>query len=114
MSSVSAVGDGSGSAAKEKEQELTMGDVARRLQAIEDMIRPLIPLHDQVAALEVSLTAQGQQQQLLNDGLLRAEHALQQGRPPTGHRHDDEDDGFATTHKLEFPKYDSVGDLCRG
>jgi hypothetical protein len=90
-----------------------MADVVRRLQAIEDMMRPLVPLRDQMAAIETTIAEQGQQQQLMNTGLLRIEHALhtqKNGRPPNGHRHDDEDDdGFPTSHKMEFSKYDGVG-----
>jgi hypothetical protein len=110
MSSGSAVGDGAGTKTKEREKELTIADVARRLQAIEDMMRPLVPLRNQVAAIETTITEQGQQQQLMNAGLLRAERALcvqENGQPPNGHRHDD---GFPTSHKMEFPKYDGVGD----
>jgi hypothetical protein len=60
MSSASAVGDGMETTAKEGE-ELTMADVARRLQAIKDMMQPLVPLCDQVATIEMTLTEQGQQ-----------------------------------------------------
>jgi hypothetical protein len=93
-----------------------MVDVASRLQAIEDMMQPLVPLRDQVATIEVTLAEQGQQQQLMNVGLLRAERTLRNqdnGRPPNGRcRGDDEEDdeGFSTTHKMKFPKYDGMGD----
>jgi hypothetical protein len=111
MSSGSAVGDGTGTAAKEGQKELTMADVARRLQAIEDMMRPLVPLRDQVAAIKTTIVEQGQQQQLMNPGLLYAERAQENGQPPNGRCHDDEeDDGFPTSHKMEFLKYDGVGD----
>jgi hypothetical protein len=112
MNSSSAVGDGAETAVKEVEKELTMANVARRLQVIEDMMRPLVPLRDQVAAIETTITEQGQQQQLMNASLLRAERAQENGRPPSGRRcHDDEeDDGFPTSHKMEFLKYDGVGD----
>jgi hypothetical protein len=60
MSLASAVGDGTGIAAKEGEKELTMTDVARQLQAIEDMMQPLVPMRDQVAAIETTLAEQGQ------------------------------------------------------
>jgi hypothetical protein len=59
MSSTSAVGDESGTVAKEGEKELTMADVASRLQAIKHMMRPLIPMRDQVTAIEATLTEQG-------------------------------------------------------
>jgi hypothetical protein len=93
-----------------------MVDVASRLQAIEDMMQPLVPLRDQVATIEVTLTEQGQHQQLMNAGLLHAEPTLRNqdnGWPPNGRRRgDDEDDdeGFPTTHKMKSPKYDDMGD----
>jgi hypothetical protein len=78
------------------------------------MMRPLVPLCDHVAAIEMTIAEQGQQQQLMNAGLLRAEHTLcakENGRPPNGRRHDDtEDDRFPTLHKMEFSKYDGVSD----
>jgi hypothetical protein len=52
----------------------------------------------------------------MNAGLLRAERALrnqENGRPPNGrHRGDDEEDdeGFPTTHKMEFLMYDDMDD----
>jgi hypothetical protein len=47
----------------------------------------------------------------MNVGLLRAKCAQENGWPPSGRRHDDEeDDGFPTLHKMEFSKYDGVGD----
>jgi hypothetical protein len=89
MSSGSAVGDGAGTTVKEGEKELTMADVAGRLQAIEDMMWSLVPLRDQVAAIETTIAEQGKQQQLMNDDLLRIECALrtqENGRPPNGRR----------------------------
>jgi hypothetical protein len=82
MSFGSAVGDGAGTTAKEGEKELTMADIAKQLQAIEDMMRPLVPLRDQVAAIETTIAEQDQQQQLMNAGLLRVERAQENGRPP--------------------------------
>jgi hypothetical protein len=80
---------------------------------VEDMMRPLVPFRDQVAAFKMTIAEQGQQQQLTNASLLRAEcalHAQENGRPPNDRRHDDEeDDGFPTSHKMKFPKYDGVG-----
>jgi hypothetical protein len=76
------------------------------------MMRPLAPLHDHVATIEMTIAEQGQQQ-LMNAGLLHAERALrtqENGQPPNGRRHDgEEDDGFPTSHKMEFSKYDGVG-----
>jgi hypothetical protein len=71
MSFGSAVGDGVGTAAKEGEKGLTMADIAKQLQVIEDMMRPLVPLRNQVAAIETTIAEQDQQQQLMNAGLLR-------------------------------------------
>jgi hypothetical protein len=82
MSFGSAVGDGAGTTAKEGEKELTMADIAKQLQVIEDMMRPLVPLRDQVAAIETTIAEQDQQQQLMNAGLLRVERAQENGRPP--------------------------------
>jgi hypothetical protein len=59
MSFGSVVEDGARTAAKEGEKELTMVDIAKRLQAIEDMVRPLVPLRDQVAAIKTTITEQG-------------------------------------------------------
>jgi hypothetical protein len=89
MSSGSAVGDGAGTTVKEGEKELTMADVVGRLQAIKDMMWSLVPLRDQVAAIETTIAEQGKQQQLMNDDLLRIECALrtqENGRPPNGRR----------------------------
>jgi hypothetical protein len=82
MSFGSAVGDGAGTTAKEGEKELTMADIAKQLQAIEDMMRPLVPLRDQVAAIETTIAEHDQQQQLMNAGLLRVERAQENGHPP--------------------------------
>jgi hypothetical protein len=38
-----------------------MADVASWLHAIEDMMRPLVPMCDQVFAIEATLVEQGQQ-----------------------------------------------------
>jgi hypothetical protein len=117
MSLAYAVGGGSGIAPKEAEKELTIADVASRLQAIEDMMPPLVPLCDQVAAIEATHVEQDQQQQLMNVGLLRVEctlHNQDNGCPLNGrHRKGDDeedDEGFPTTYKMEFPRYDGVGD----
>jgi hypothetical protein len=50
----------------------------------------------------------------MNASLPRTERALRNqdnGRPPNGRRHDEEeDDRVPTMHKMEFPKYDGVED----
>jgi hypothetical protein len=39
----------------------SMGEVLSRLKAIEEMMRSLVPLKDQVIALEATMVEQGQQ-----------------------------------------------------
>jgi hypothetical protein len=51
-----------------------MSEVLSRLKSIEYMMCPLVPLKDQVAALETAFTEHDQQQQMLSAGLLRVEH----------------------------------------
>jgi hypothetical protein len=50
----------------------------------------------------------------MNAGLLHAERALRNqdnGQPPNGCHHDDEDDdGLLISQKMEFWKYDDIGD----
>jgi hypothetical protein len=53
MSTGSRSGDGSGK--DEKDQGVSMGELLSRLKAIEEMMRPLVPLKDQVTALEASM-----------------------------------------------------------
>lgn len=60
------------------DRELTMAEVTTRIKAIEDMMHPLIPLVDQVAALAIAIAQQTEQQRLTNTGLLRLER--NQGR----------------------------------
>jgi hypothetical protein len=57
-----------------------------------------------VATIEATLAEQGQQQQLMSVGLLHAERA------PCNQGDDKDDEGFPTAQKMEFPKYDGVGD----
>ncbi|KAG8056299.1 hypothetical protein GUJ93_ZPchr0002g25939 [Zizania palustris] len=56
--------------------------IINRLNAIEYMMWPLIPLADQINAMETTLTEQGQQQQMLSTGLLRVEHRQGAARAP--------------------------------
>jgi hypothetical protein len=97
-----------------------MSEVLSCLKSIEEMMRPFVPLKDQVAALETAFTEHGQQQQLLSAGLLWVEcEQRNQGGPRTPNNRrrtddDDNDDAFPTTHKMEFPKYDGVGTHCPG
>jgi hypothetical protein len=50
-----------------------MSEVLSRLKSIEETMRSIIPLKDQVTALETAITEQGQQLQLLSTSLLRVE-----------------------------------------
>jgi hypothetical protein len=61
----------SGSGSEEK--EVSMSEVLSRLKSIEETMRSIIPLKDQVTALETAITEQGQQLQLLSTSLLRVE-----------------------------------------
>jgi hypothetical protein len=60
MSAHSAVGSGLGKEGDE-EPKVTMKDIIRRLTAIEAVMHPLQPLHDQVPQLATTLVEQGQQ-----------------------------------------------------
>jgi hypothetical protein len=77
LSAHSAVGSDSGKDGDE-EPEVTMCDVVRRVAAMEAVLRPLHPLHDQVPQLAATL-AQGQQQIALQLALARAGNTLYDG-----------------------------------
>jgi hypothetical protein len=104
----------SGSGSEEK--EVSMSEVLNRLKAIEEMMDPIVPQKDHVTALMTVVTEQVQQQQLLSAGLLRVEREQwNQGSPRTPNHcrpsgDDDEEEAFPITHKMEFPKYDGIGD----
>jgi hypothetical protein len=49
--------------------------VLSRLKSIEKMMRPLVPLKDQVTMLETTIIELGQQQ-LMNADLLRVKHDM--------------------------------------
>jgi hypothetical protein len=51
------------------DQELSLAEATSRIKAIKDMMHPLLPLADQVAALTVAIQAQTERQQLLHTGL---------------------------------------------
>jgi hypothetical protein len=63
------VTSGSGS----EEKEVSMSEVLSWLKLIEEMMRPIVPLKDQVTAWETIITEQVQQQQLLSASLIRME-----------------------------------------
>jgi hypothetical protein len=112
MSSTSVVGSGSG------DKEVTLKDVVMRLAGIEEIVRPLQPLHEQVPLLATTVTEQGQQQIALQLALGCVENSLVDPVVPRPFRRrasqdNDEEAGehfVPTTHKLEFPKFDSTGD----
>ncbi|KAG8067588.1 hypothetical protein GUJ93_ZPchr0005g15787 [Zizania palustris] len=81
MSDRSVANDNSG-----KKDDNPIITIINRLAAIEDMMRPLVPPADQVAAIETTMTGQGKQQQLLSAGLLRVKRSLSTGRSPSGGR----------------------------
>ncbi|KAG8060790.1 hypothetical protein GUJ93_ZPchr0002g25042 [Zizania palustris] len=82
MSGQSVADDNSG-----KKDDDPITTILNRLGAIEDMMRPLLPLAGQVAAIEITLHDQIQQQQLLSADLLRVEHGQAGSKaPPAGSR----------------------------
>jgi hypothetical protein len=112
MSSTSVVGSGSG------DKEVTLKDVIMRLAAIEEIVRALQPLREQVPLLAATVTEQGQQQIALQLALGRVENSLADPGVPRPSRcsvaqgNDEEagEDFVPTTQKLEFPKFDGTGD----
>jgi hypothetical protein len=100
------------------DKEVTLKDVITRLAAIEDIVRPLQPLHDQVTTLQATVADQQQQQAAFNIALTRIETTVHDrglgvstgaGRRRAAGEEDDDQD-FPTVHKLEFPKYDGSSD----
>jgi hypothetical protein len=65
----SSAGTGSG-----QDTAITINDLAQRFVIMEDLLRPLQPLVDTVSKLASQVAEQGQQQQALNQALLRLEH----------------------------------------
>jgi hypothetical protein len=62
VSYASAAGSGKGS----EGDAITMADIIRHLQAIEDIVCPMHPVPDALDVLEVTVREQGQQQVALN------------------------------------------------
>jgi hypothetical protein len=119
MSVNSSVGGGSGKEGKKK--EATLDDVVSRIAAMEEMVRPLVPLADQFTHLETMVMDQGRDQTALHAALTRIEVAVcnldraqsnQQGRRRGLGVDNDEsgDDFMPTTHKLHLSKYDGADD----
>jgi hypothetical protein len=98
------------------DKEVTLKDDVTRLAAIEDIVRPLQPLHDQVTALQATVADQQQQQATLNIALTCVETTVRNRGLGAGmsRRHaageEDDDQDFPTVHKLELPKYDGSSD----
>jgi hypothetical protein len=94
--------------------DLMLAEATTCIKAIEEMMHPIRPLANQVAALATAIQAQTEQPHLLNANLLLVKRNQGGSRPlSNGHHHQDEDDNeeaFPTTHKMEFPKYDGTGD----
>jgi hypothetical protein len=95
------------------DREVTLKDVVARLAAIEDIVQPLEPLHDQVNKLQATWPISN-----FNIALSRVETTVRDrglgtgagtGRRRTAEE-DDDDQDFLTVHKLEFPKYDGSSD----
>jgi hypothetical protein len=83
MSAASAIALGIGT----EEEEVTLADVVWRLKAIEDIVRPMQPMSDALAALEGTMRDQGQPQATLNIALTRVECQVQDpGCDPQLHR----------------------------
>ncbi|KAG8068491.1 hypothetical protein GUJ93_ZPchr0005g15615 [Zizania palustris] len=58
-------------------EEVTLVDVVRRLQTIEDIVLPMQPIPDNFATLEGTVWDQGHQQQALNLALKHIERHAQ-------------------------------------
>jgi hypothetical protein len=114
MSAISGTGSGSG---KQGEDEITMKDLFKCLTTIEGVV---VPMSEHLTSMEETVADQGKQQTTLHVALTNVEHNLQNtGRgynTSNAPDHDDEpgQDGFQTSHKIEFPKFDGTGDRCRG
>jgi hypothetical protein len=111
MSRTSVAGNGSGAG---EEPEVTLQDLARRLAAIEELIRPLVPLEEQVPALQATVGGLQQQQATTTATLTRLDNTVRAIGGANGRRRnaaeEEGDPEFPTVHKVEFPKYDDTGD----
>jgi hypothetical protein len=59
-----------------KKKKATLDDVVNRNVAMEEMVRPLVPLADQFAHLETTITDQGRDQTALHAVLTHIEVAV--------------------------------------
>jgi hypothetical protein len=90
-----------------------MAEVLGRLKSIEEMMWSLIPLKDQVAALEASLTEQMLSAAFSTSSATSALTVAASCSPTAAAFQVTKiknDEAFPTTHKMEFQKYDDVGD----
>jgi hypothetical protein len=111
MSRTSVVNNGSGAG---EEPEVTLQDLARRLVAIEELIRPLVPLEEQVPALQATVAGLQQQQATTTAILTRMDNTVRAIGGANGRRRiaaeEEGDPEFPTVYKVEFLKYDGMGD----
>jgi hypothetical protein len=100
------------------DKEVMLKDVVVRLATIEDIVRPLQPMHEQVSTLQAMVADQQQQQVASNITLTRVETTVHErglgGGTGNGHHcntgQEDDDQDFLMVHKLEFPKHDGMSD----
>jgi hypothetical protein len=93
------------------ERENTLVDMVWCFAAIEELVRPLQPLKDQLAALEIKVVEQGHQP--LNIALMHVKTMLPTQTTISIVIEDAADTGdnfLPTAHKLEFPKYNDTSD----
>jgi hypothetical protein len=111
MSRTSVAGNGSGIG---DELKVTLQDLARRLAAIEEIIRPLVPLEDHVPILQEMVAGLQQQQATTTATLTCIDNTVCTIGGANGRRHnageDDGDPEFPTVHKVKFLKYDGTSD----
>jgi hypothetical protein len=72
MSASSAIGGGTGTS----NDGVTLGNVVHRLQAIEEIVRPMQLVPEAVVTLETTVRDQGQQQVTLNLALQRVKQQV--------------------------------------
>jgi hypothetical protein len=76
------------------------------------MMHPLVPLKDQLAALATTVQDQVQQTVALNllSSASSGSSATGATTMTTAMADEEAGEGLRTTHTMEFPKYDGVGD----
>jgi hypothetical protein len=86
--------------------------LTRCLVAIEELIRPLVPLEEQVPA-QAAVAGLQQQQATMTATLTRLDNTVRAISGANGHRRNATEEGdleLPTVHKVEFLKYDGTGD----